>query len=192
MKNNLSGFTEGTTHVSTGDKMKDGDHRRDKRNCFYYSNEHCKHFLKKCTGSSHCAHYDDGITVNIIEEHYPNMHTHEKRLIDYILSLKNKINYKSLEGQYICQRILDKYELTQRDFKEADRQLEVFEKKKLILTEEVDIYNRNLKNKCILFSLFIITAPFCYIHYKNNFRELHKEIAALRNKLIDATFQKKC
>ncbi|MBR6687161.1 MAG: hypothetical protein IKL77_00215, partial [Clostridia bacterium] len=186
-----TGFVEGTTHVSTGDRIKQGDHRRDKRNCFFYSNEYCKHFARKCCGSSHCDHYNDGIMVNIIEESYPNMHTHRKRLISFISRLKNEIDYRSVEGQYICQSIFNKYGLSRKNFDEADRQIQIFEEKKIILIKEIDTYNSNLKNKCILLSLFIITAPFCYMYYKNNFRESHKEIETLKNKLIDDEFQKK-
>ena len=189
MKSQLKGFVEGTTHVTTGDKMKAGDHRRDKRNCYYYNNDYCELLSRKCTGSSHCDYYDDGIKVKIIETDVPNLHTHETRLMKFLQDLKKEINYKSLEGRYLCRMILKKYHLTKRDLDEAEAQIKSFEYNKTLLIKEINEYNEKLKHKCILIGLLIITAPFCYAYYQNNSRKADKELSSLKRRIIDDDLQ---
>ena len=189
MKSQLTGFVEGTTHVTTGDKMKAGDHRRDKRNCYYYNNDYCELLSRKCTGSSHCDYYNDGIKVKIIETAVPNLHTHETLLMKFLQDLKKEINYKSLEGRYLCRMILKKYNLTKRDLDEAEAQIKSFEYNKTLLIKEINEYNEKLKHKCILIGLLIITAPFCYAYYQNNSRKADKELSSLKHRIIDDDLQ---
>ena len=189
MKSQLKGFVEGTTHVTTGDKMKAGDHRRDKRNCYYYNNDYCELLSRKCTGSSHCDYYNDGIKVKIIETAVPNLHTHETLLMKFLQDLKKEINYKSLEGRYLCRMILKKYHLTKRDLDEAEAQIKSFEYNKTLLIKEINEYNEKLKHKCILIGLLIITAPFCYAYYQNNSRKADKELSSLKHRIIDDDLQ---
>lgn len=74
----MKGFVEGTTHITTGDKMKDNDHRRSKTKCFYFDKGLCVYSGKRarneivkinkdgqviCGGSAHCKRYGDGISV---------------------------------------------------------------------------------------------------------------------------------
>ena len=191
MKGRLKGFVEGTTHVTTGDKMKPGDHRRDKRNCYYYNSkdEYCTHLSRKCTGSSHCDYYNDGIKVKIIETAVPNLHTHETLLMKFLQDLKKEINYKSLEGRYLCRMILKKYHLTKRYLDEAEAQIKSFEHNKTLLVKEIYEYNEKLKRRCILIGLLIVTAPFCYAYYQNNSRKKDKELSKLREDIVDDCLQ---
>ena len=192
MKNRLKGFVEGTTNVTTGDRIKPGDHVRHKSRCFSYSNGWCKHYARKCTGSSHCDYYNDGIKVQITDEEIPNLHTHQKLLISWIQEeLKNKINYKSLEGKLLIELILKNNFLSYSDLIEAERQIVFFNKEKMKLIKEIEEFNRALKKKCILIGLLLITAPFCYAHYKNNVRDINRELESLEKKIINKDLQKK-
>ena len=191
MKNTLNGFVEGTTHITTGDKMKDGDHRRDKRNCFYYNCKKCELLSRKCTGSSHCDYYNDGIKVTIIEKKIPNIHTHEKRLANFIKELRNKINYKHLEGKYIRVTILKKHNLSSEDREKAEKQIQYFQRQKSRLEAEIRDNNQQLKKNCLLFGLLIITAPFCYAYYKKNLRDTTSEVLALERRCIDHDLQRR-
>lgn len=192
MKSHLKGFVQGTTHVTTGDTIKPGDHVRHKARCFYYNNGNCKHYARKCTGSSHCYYYNDGIKVNIIKEKTPNLHTHEKLLISWVQNeLKNKINHRSLEGKFIIRLILKNHLLSNNDLEKAEKQIADFNQGRIRLEKEITDYNRNLKKKCILIGLLLITAPFCYAYYQNNVRDIKNETMALKNKIVDSDLQKK-
>ena len=154
MKNKLHGFQEGTTHVITGDKMKEGDHERLKFHCRYFRNGRCfhnKHISIKCMGSSHCEHYDDGIAVSIITETESNK-TALENLNKYITNeLKYKIDFNSLEGKYIQLLIKKENQLTTDEIKKAEQEKRTFLDKKRILENEIQSYNDSLKTKCICF-----------------------------------------
>ncbi len=66
-KSKTKGFREGTDGITTGDRMKIGDHRRHRSNCKYYpsyTNGICtKRSDNHCIGSAHCDDYDDGEEV---------------------------------------------------------------------------------------------------------------------------------
>ena len=189
MKSQLNGFVEGTTHVTTGDKMKPGDHRRDKRNCYYYNNDYCELLSRKCTGSSHCDYYNDGIEVKNIETTAPNLHTHENLLMEFLQGLRKEINYKSLEGKYIRGMIYKKYGLTREKLEKAEAQIKSFEHNKTLLVKEIYEYNEKLKRRCILIGLLIVTAPVCYVYYQNHSRKKDKELSKLREDIVDDRLQ---
>ena len=169
--------------------MKPGDHRRDKRSCYYYNCEHCELLSQKCTGSSHCDYYNDGIKVSIIENKVPNIHTHEKRLDDFLKMLRYKINHNHLEGKYIRLTILKKHNWRSEDQKRAEEQVRSFQYQKTNLEEEISTYNKRLKSNCTLLGLLIITAPFCYAYYKKNLRDTVAEVRALERRCIDYNLQ---
>lgn len=58
-KKQSSGWKEGTNNIDTTVRLKDGDKRRDKRNCLNYNrdNKKCNYRNGECIGSSHCAEY---------------------------------------------------------------------------------------------------------------------------------------
>ena len=70
MKNSLKGFVEGTYNVTTGDKMKSGDHRRSKFRCKFFQSDMCLYSSSKCMGSAHCDNYNDGVEVYVREESF--------------------------------------------------------------------------------------------------------------------------
>lgn len=190
MKKELRGFVEGATNITTGDRMKKDDHRRDKRRCKHYVDNHCLLLSRKCTGSSQCKYYNDGIKVVLIDEPVPHFNTNEKRLYEFVYSLRNKICHKSLEGKLIIRMIRKKYRVNSRSIEMAESQIKQFEKEKKILQNEVLTYNESLKSKCIFMSLFIFTIPFCYLYYKNNHRSLESELRILKDRIIDTELQK--
>lgn len=68
----MKGFVEGTSNITTGDRMKEGDVRRNKFKCIYYGEGRCMHDKSKskdfpriynangellCIGSEHCKYY---------------------------------------------------------------------------------------------------------------------------------------
>lgn len=72
----MKGFVEGTVHVTTGDKIKEGDSRRSKSKCKNYFKGICQFANKKskdfptiytatgelkCIGSAHCKYYNEEI-----------------------------------------------------------------------------------------------------------------------------------
>lgn len=194
MKNKLKGFVEGTQSVTSGDKMKLGDHERLKFHCKYFHNGRClhnKHNSIKCMGSSHCEHYDDGIPILKITETESNKAVIEN-LNKYINELKYKIDFDSLEGKYIRLLIKKENQLTTDEIKKAEQEEKTFLNKKRILENEIQSYNDSLKTKCILAGLLIITAPFCYFYYQSNKRTVTTEmIRNLENTIIDRNLQKK-
>ena len=127
-----------------------------------------------------------------------------------ILDTNKKINYASLEGEFILKTIKKKYNLTRPNVEEAERQIQIFNKKdmqlKLEIAEhnqklqsEIDEHNKQLGLKCFLIGLFIVTIPFCIGYYetnkrdkdKENFRHYPQESTVLRDKIIDDELQKR-
>ena len=193
MKNKLHGFQEGTTHVTTGDKMKEGDHRRNKYSCKFYNNGKCAYNNNnyKCIGSAHCNYYDDGIPVTQITYHASNEISIET-LNNYVNNLKNKIPFNCLEGKYIQYLIRIKHHLKRSEIQQSEKEEADFYYKKTKLENEIDMYNNALKTKCIIASLLIITAPFCYFYYQNNKKTISpNEISNLEKKTINKDLQTK-
>lgn len=188
MKNQLNGFKEGTQGITTGDKMKPWDHRRDKRNCHHFKNGYCEILSQRCTGSSHCDYYDDGIKPSVIVTRVnPEL---QKRLLDnFLKDLHKRIDHRSLEGKYICDIILRKFKLNRLDPEKAKCEIEEFDRRKKALLAEIEEHNSKLKNRCVLIGLLIVTAPFCYSYYRNHLRNADDEINALQSRAIDSDLQ---
>lgn len=209
------GFKQGTTHITTGDKIKANDYRRDKRRCFYYSYGRCQCNmcnLTKCMGSAHCSHYNDGhIKTVVIKDESYGLKKNQLKLYTFIETLINRINHNSLEGVLVKTILRQRNDVKKEDVVKAAAQKNEFNKRaKLIKAEidkynyetkkinnEIEQYNAALKSKCVLIGLLIITAPFCYYYYKNNlkqkksFRDFNKEILKLETEIIDKKLKEK-
>lgn len=78
----MKGFIEGTTNITSGDRIKEYDSRRSKFKCKNYYNGVCKFEGKrskdfpkrytptgeiKCIGSAHCKYYNEDIKNKITQ-----------------------------------------------------------------------------------------------------------------------------
>ena len=190
MKNELKGFVEGTTGVVPPDPMKPGDHRRHKTHCKYYRDDQCEYYLTKCPGSQPCDAYDDGIPLLTITDPYKAMVL--QHLIECVKELKYKIAYDCLEGEVVRYQIIRTHRLTTDEIQKAEQEEREFESKKHIEEQKNQSYNDSLKIKCILASLFIITAPFCYLYYRSHQKRVTDErIQEIRASTIDEDLKTK-
>ena len=96
----LKGFVEGTRNVTTPDRIKPWDHRRDKRKCLSYYNEFCTYYQTRCGCSSHCDYYNDGQEIYIPPSPPDNNYKTLKTLMGIIRKFEEQmLNTESLEGK---------------------------------------------------------------------------------------------
>lgn len=172
------------------DPMKPGDHRRHKTHCKYYRDDQCKYYLTKCPGSQPCDAYDDGIPLLTFSD--PCKAIVLQHLIECVKELKYKIAYDCLEGEVVRYQIIRTHRLTTDEIQKAEQEEREFESKKLIEEQKNQSYNDSLKIKCILASLFIITAPFCYLYYRSRQKRVTDErIQEIRASTIDEDLKTK-
>ncbi len=124
-KNRESGFQEGTSHITTGDKMKFWDHRRQKTNCKYHKNSFCCLRKERCCGSSHCLSYDDGIAV-IEKPDTTNYKRLKNDVNEFVERLQFKIPIDTPEGKIISKYIMARFDLSEEDIAFYDEQQKMF------------------------------------------------------------------
>lgn len=118
----MNGFREGTTHITSGDRMKENDHRRSKTKCLYFDNGICtfsgtrgkNEFVKInnvgqviCVSSAHCKRYNDGISMEepdcrkcyIVKIHINNGEVYVKELksdgeVEFTVIRQNATRFK--------------------------------------------------------------------------------------------------
>ena len=84
------------------------------------------------------------------------------------------------------------HQITTDEIKKAEQEEIEFRNQKRILENRIQSYNDSLKTKCILASLLIITAPFCYLYYKSNKQTVTQEmIHRLKTNIINENLQNK-
>lgn len=193
MKDTIKGFVEGASTITTGDTMKQGDHRRSKFKCKFFKNQICAYSSLRCMGSSHCQNYDDGISVCIREDRFDYEQSPAIKLLrQYILDLKYVIPLDSLEGKVIKKCIYEEYKLSPQLVELAQQQENEYQqylRKIESLKREIKEYNDNLSSKCILIGLFIVTAPFSYIYYQKKKRNENLEINNIPEVILDIDLQ---
>ena len=192
MKTKLKGFTEGTIGITTGDKMKEGDHTRHKARCIYNKANVCHNknlCYTNCVGSSHCDYYYDGIATTIINNKQTYALTKSK-LDEFIKDLKFKINFDSLEGELIQILIKKEYKLKDSDIQRSDLEIKAFQSNSKLLYKEINEYNKKQYKQCYSF-LSILFNFFNRPDYNKNVRDYAKEYAILRSKTIDSQLEEK-
>ena len=195
MKNSLKGFVEGTYNVTTGDKMKSGDHRRSKFRCKFFQSDMCLYSSSRCMGSAHCDNYNDGVEVYVREESFDyKLLPSVKLLKQTILELIYKIPVSTLEGEVAKGYFYKKHSLSPEMLKRARKEKEEYLKylhNIEVLEKEIEEHNEKLFRNCMMIGLCIVTIPFCYFYYKKQKRNYNKEIESFPKVLLDEELQKK-
>ncbi len=183
-KGNHHGFREGTTHITTGDRIKPGDHHRKKSRCKYYEKGLCKHLNERCNGSSHCGDYDDGIAIINILEHssYEGL---KEDVQNFVNELQFSIPLNTPEGSKINKYIIKKCGLSEGDIERLEMQKIKCARLQHESDKRIAQYNQSLGWKCIIASIFIVTIPFCITYYLNNKRDSVIEAEKIKEKTID-------
>ncbi len=185
MPKKTTGFQEGTTHITTGDTIKEGDHRRNKAWCKFYSAGFCtKKDNSPCNGSSHCEYYDDGIALSTIIES-SSYKVLKDRMQKFVEDLQFLIPLDTLEGNVIKKHIMKKNNLVDGDIERLEKQKAKCAQLQYESNKRIEEHNRSLKRKCLLAAIFIITIPFCLIYYENNKMDSAMEAEKIREKTID-------
>jgi len=213
MRSRFRGFVEGTSIIEKGESLKYDGMKRNKYECKYFSCTGCSYLLIQCPGSSHCKYYDIGNggykedynTSFLTDEQKERLYEFSSALID---DMWEKVNYNSIEGKFILNRIKRKYLLSRPNIEEAERQIQEFKKESERLRADIDEYdyclmqeinehNLGLQFKCCFLGLLIVTIPFCLGYYfknkrdyvKENKRDFNRENILLREKIVNQKLQ---
>ena len=178
------GFQEGTQSVTTGDPMKEGDHRRHRSFCDHYYKGHCRLKNMNCFGSSHCDEYNDGREDFIIDTKVN--YNHEWMLFNSFLEeLALSIPCETLEGYIIKKKVMDEHGVTKADIEEKKNQYNTYIKARNVLKMEIDEHNTALKAKCKILGHFLISK------YNKEKRDFDEENRVLYRNMIDSHLKSK-